>query len=191
MDRLANPTTPQRKEEEPIEPWPVTTFVAGAPVIILSPKGKWRECTVVAVDNSPANGRCGWGGAIQVNYVGFRDDFNEWISLGNLSHRVRPAASRAAARLRVGLGELSPNQRMQEHKKAAPLLPWLSDSPAKAVNALLLCGVWRPLTDVCCCSEEKDQLCASGIGVLRNATVTCSVLCVACSRVHNIKNETS
>jgi hypothetical protein len=129
--QAAAPKTPTKPEPEQVPEgcWSVSDFVVGGPVMILSPKGKWRECTVVAVDNSPANGRANWAGAIQVHYVGFRSEFNEWLGLAEGKRRIRVAATRAAAKLRVGLGEMSPSQRNQEFAKAKPCLPWLSDSP--------------------------------------------------------------
>ena len=73
---------------------------------------------------------------IKVNYVGFNQAFDEWLCLAHDSNRIRPAATRAAAKLRAGLGELSPNQRLQEHKKAEVCLPWLSNSPVKPMASL-------------------------------------------------------
>ena len=117
-------TTPERDApDEVTEPWPLSNFVVGGPIIVLSPKLKWREGTVVEIEPSgviyDAEGvAVGTAPCIKVNYVGFNTAFDEWFDLSKDSARIRPAATRAAAKLRVGLGELSPNQRMQEHKKA-------------------------------------------------------------------------
>ena len=75
----------------------------------IEPSGVIYDAEGVAVGTAPC---------IKVNYVGFNTAFDEWFDLSKDSARIRPAATRAAAKLRVGLGELSPNQRMQEHKKA-------------------------------------------------------------------------
>jgi hypothetical protein len=137
----AKQVTPQKEELQHVEPWPISTFVVGGPVIILSPKLKWRECTVVELE---PNGTVYQGQqivaehvpCIKVNYVGFNQAFDEWLCLAHDSNRIRPAATRAAAKLRAGLGELSPNQRLQEHKKAEVCLPWLSNSPVKPMASL-------------------------------------------------------
>lgn len=127
-------STPPPQQE--VEPWPISNFVVGGPVIILSPKLKWRECTVVDIEPNgtvyqESNMPC-----IKVSYVGFDQAFDEWLCLAHDSNRIRLAPTRAAAKLRAGLGELSPNQRLQEHKKAEICLPWLSNSPVNSLAAL-------------------------------------------------------
>ena len=132
-------STPTPQEE--VEPWPISSFVVDGPVIVLSPKLKWRECTVVDIEPNGSvyqdrqlvatNMPC-----IKVSYVGFDRAFDEWLCLAHDSNRIRLAPTRAAAKLRAGLGELSPNQRLQEHKKAEICLPWLSNSPVKPLAAL-------------------------------------------------------
>ena len=130
-------STPTREAlQGTTEPWPLSTFVIDGPIIVLSPKLKWRECTVSEIE---PNGTVYHGSqvvaegvpCIKVTYVGFAAAFDEWLDLMQDSNRIRPAASRAAAKLRAGLGELSPNQRLQEHKKAEVCLPWLSNSPVQ------------------------------------------------------------
>jgi hypothetical protein len=132
-------STPQPQDN--IEPLPISSFVVGGPVIILSPKLKWRECTIVGLEP------CGsvyhdqklvatHMPCIKVSYVGFNQAFDEWLCLAHDSNRIRLAPTRAAAKLRAGLGELSPNQRLQEHKKAEMCLPWLNNSPVKPMAAL-------------------------------------------------------
>ena len=132
-------STPQPQDK--IEPHAISSFVVGGPVIVLSPKLKWRECTVVAVE---PNGSVYQDKklvatqmpCIKVSYVGFNKAFDEWLCLAHDSNRIRLAPTRAAAKLRAGLGELSPNQRLQEHKKAEVCLPWLNNSPVKPLAAL-------------------------------------------------------
>ena len=130
-------STPTREAlEGTTAPWPLSTFVIGGPIIVLSPKLKWRECSVSEIE---PNGTVYQGSrvvaegvpCIKVTYVGFAAAFDEWLDLSQDSNRIRPAATRAAAKLRAGLGELSPNQRLQEHKKAEVCLPWLSNSPVQ------------------------------------------------------------
>ena len=158
-------------------------------VIILSPKQKWRNCTVVAVNRDETSGtkdedaikvksgctrrQPGRQPVLsrplaskliialvppQVHYEGWDAKYDEWINLNHQKSRVhtytcgshsgmrtvnsiyclsrhkhrngdrsscaqiRLASSRAVAILRPGLGELSPNQRLQVSQYHARLV---------------------------------------------------------------------